>query len=178
MKLMSDTMAAIGQLLNDFEIVSYLLSGLESEYDHFVTSVTTRVDPLSLEEIYGYLLASVDDIIITAFVPSAIGELLNQLKLEFVVKALRDINYFLGVEVLHLQSRLLLSQRRYILDVLKRTNMLEAKPISSPMSTSSPLSTFVGDTMEDPSLFRKTVGFFQYLSLTHPNLAFAVNRVC
>jgi hypothetical protein len=57
MKLLSDTMAAIGQPLNDFETVSYILVGLGSEYDHFVTSITTRVDPLSLEEIYGHLLA-------------------------------------------------------------------------------------------------------------------------
>jgi len=57
MKLLSDTMAAIGQPLNDFETVSYILAGLGSEYDPFVTSITTRVDPLSLEEIYGHLLA-------------------------------------------------------------------------------------------------------------------------
>jgi hypothetical protein len=57
MKLLSDTMAAIGHPLNDFETVSYILAGLGSEYDPFVTSITTRVDPLSLEEIYGHLLA-------------------------------------------------------------------------------------------------------------------------
>jgi hypothetical protein len=37
--------------------VSYLLAGLGSEYDLFVTSVTTRLDPLSLDELYGHLLA-------------------------------------------------------------------------------------------------------------------------
>jgi hypothetical protein len=117
------------------------------------------------------------DIIIIAFVPSTIDEL-HQLKLEFDVKVLGDINYFHGVEVLHLQYEPLLSQRRYILDMLKRTNMLNAKPISSPMSTSSPLSAFVGDLIEDPSLFHSTVGSLQYLSPTHSNLAFAVNWVC
>ncbi len=55
---MSDTMAAIGQPLNYFETMSYLLAGLGFEYDHFVTSVTPRVYPLSLEEIYGHLLAN------------------------------------------------------------------------------------------------------------------------
>jgi len=32
--------------------------------------------------------------------------------------------------------------------------------------------------MEEPSLYRSTVGSLQYLSLTRPDLAFAVNRVC
>jgi hypothetical protein len=54
-KAMSDNMAAAGQHLNDFESVSYLLAGLGSEYDPFVTSVTTRLDPLSIDELYGHL---------------------------------------------------------------------------------------------------------------------------
>jgi len=56
--------------------------------------------------------------------------------------------------------------------------MHEAKPISSPMASSSSLSAFSGDAMEDQSLYRSTVGSLQYLSLTRPDLGFAVNRVC
>jgi len=52
-KTLSDTLAAAGQPLNDFESVSFLLKGLGSEYDPFVTSV----DPLSIDEFYGHLLA-------------------------------------------------------------------------------------------------------------------------
>jgi hypothetical protein len=53
---------------------------------------------------------------------------------------------------------LLLSQQKYIRDLLNKTNMADAKPVSSPMSSSSALSTFTGDPMEDPSLYRSTVG--------------------
>jgi hypothetical protein len=56
-KTLSETLAATGLPLNDFESVSFLLKGLGSEYDPFVTSVTTRVDPLSIDELYGHLLA-------------------------------------------------------------------------------------------------------------------------
>lgn len=52
-----DTLTAIDQPLSEFEIVSFLLVGLGSDYDSFVTSVTTRVDPLSIEDLYGHLLA-------------------------------------------------------------------------------------------------------------------------
>jgi hypothetical protein len=55
--------------------------------------------------------------------------------------------------------------------------MLEAKPITSPMSSSSVLSAFAGDPMEDPSLYCSTIGSLQYLSLTRPDLTFAVNSV-
>jgi hypothetical protein len=56
-KAMSDDLAVARHHLNDFESVSYLLAGLGSEYDPLVTSVTTRLDPLSLDELYGHLLA-------------------------------------------------------------------------------------------------------------------------
>ena len=52
-----DTLAATAYALNDFEITSFLLAGLGFEYDSFVTSVTTRVDPLTIDELYGHLLA-------------------------------------------------------------------------------------------------------------------------
>ena len=52
-----DTLAAIVHALNDFEITLFLLAGLGSEYDFFVTSVTTRVDSLTIDELNGHLLA-------------------------------------------------------------------------------------------------------------------------
>jgi hypothetical protein len=52
-----DALAIAGQPLNGFEKVSFLLVGLGSEFDPFVTSVTTRVEPLSVVEIYGHLLS-------------------------------------------------------------------------------------------------------------------------
>jgi hypothetical protein len=100
-----------------------------------------------------FVLVYVDDIIITASVPAAISDLLQQLRMSFTVKDLGKLNYFLDVEVTPLKTGLLLSQRHYILDFLKRTNMLEAKLISSPMSSSNSLSAFDGDSMEDPLLY-------------------------
>ena len=52
-----DTLASIGNPLNDYELVSYFLSGLGSEYDSFVTSVTTQVDPMTHDDLYSHLLA-------------------------------------------------------------------------------------------------------------------------
>jgi hypothetical protein len=125
-----------------------------------------------------YLLIYVDDIIIVSSVPTAIDELLQLLSIDFAVKDLGKLQYFLGIEVIPVKDGLLLSQQRYIRDLLSKTNMTEAKPVSSPMSSSAVLSAFTGDPMEEPSLYRSTVGSLQYLSLTRPDLAFAVNRVC
>jgi hypothetical protein len=52
-----DSLAVVGQPLNGFEKVSFLLAGLGSDFDPFVTCVTTRAEPLSVDEIYGHLLS-------------------------------------------------------------------------------------------------------------------------
>jgi hypothetical protein len=51
------TLAAAGQPLNDYEFTSYLLTSLGPEYDPFVTSVTTRIEPLFMDDLFGHLLA-------------------------------------------------------------------------------------------------------------------------
>uniref|UniRef100_A0A2N9H347 Reverse transcriptase Ty1/copia-type domain-containing protein n=1 Tax=Fagus sylvatica TaxID=28930 RepID=A0A2N9H347_FAGSY len=124
-----------------------------------------------------YFLIYVDDIIITSSQASAIDSLLHQLGSEFAVKDLGDLNYFLGIEVVPCTPGVLLSQKKYILDILTRTKMSEAKPVSSPMASSTHLSVLDGDPCDDPTLYRSTVGALQYLSITRPDIAFSVNKL-
>uniref|UniRef100_A0A2N9HZY2 Reverse transcriptase Ty1/copia-type domain-containing protein n=1 Tax=Fagus sylvatica TaxID=28930 RepID=A0A2N9HZY2_FAGSY len=124
-----------------------------------------------------YFLIYVDDIIITSSQASAIDSLLHQLGSEFVVKDLGGLNYFLGIEVVPCTPGVLLSQKKYILDILTRTKMSEAKPVSSPMASSTHLSVLDGDPCDDPTLYRSTVGTLQYLSITRPDIAFSVNKL-
>ena len=86
-------------------------------------------------------------------------------------------SYVLWVEVLPNSIGLILSQTRYIIDLLKKTKMLEAKPISSPMAQSASLSAFEGDPLDDVTLYRNTVGALKYLSLTCPDISFIVNKL-
>jgi hypothetical protein len=124
-----------------------------------------------------YVLIYVDDIIITSSDICAISKLIQELSSEFALKDLGPLHYFLGVEAKRDAGGLCLSQQKYITDLLKKTNMSEAKPIGSPMSSSLVLSKFQGTTMTDSPLYRSTVGSLQYLSLTRPDVAFAVNKV-
>jgi hypothetical protein len=124
-----------------------------------------------------FILIYVDDIIITSSNSSAIDNLLSSLQTDFAVKDLGSLHYFLGIEVIRNTAGILLSQKQYILDLLKRTNMLEAKPVSSPMASSTSLSAHEGEPFPDQTLFRSTVGALQYLSLTRPDIAFTVNKL-
>jgi hypothetical protein len=57
MKHLADTLAAIGQPLREEETISYILAGLGPDYDALVTSLTTRNDDITLDEVYSHLLA-------------------------------------------------------------------------------------------------------------------------
>jgi hypothetical protein len=72
---------------------------------------------------------------------------------------------------------LILSQRRYILDLLQKSNMSKAKPVKAPMSTAHALSLLSGDPFIDLSPYHSLVGALQYLSLTHLDISFTVNKV-
>ncbi|KAF5451483.1 hypothetical protein F2P56_026589 [Juglans regia] len=51
-----DSLAATGNPLPDKEVVTYLLNGLGPSNESFITSVTTRAEPLSSQELYQLLL--------------------------------------------------------------------------------------------------------------------------
>jgi len=54
---------------------------------------------------------------------------------EFDMKQLGDLKYFLGIEVARSKHDIFLSQRKYVLDLLAETKMLECKPIDTPITT-------------------------------------------
>ncbi|XP_041001680.1 uncharacterized mitochondrial protein AtMg00810-like [Juglans microcarpa x Juglans regia] len=116
--------------------------------------------------------------VITSSKPEAITSLISALSNVFPVKDLGRLSYFLGLEIDYSTSGLFLSQRKYIKDLLIRSNMLHAKPMSSPMAASLKLSQFNAPEFSDPILFKSIVGGLQYLSMTRPDIAFVVNKVC
>jgi hypothetical protein len=124
------------------------------------------------------VLIYVDDILITCSNHAAIHDLLTALHRDFAVKDLRSFNFFLGIiKVLPYSRGVLLSQQRYILDILKRTKMLEAKPVNSPMASSTHLSAFKGNLFNDPTLYRSTVGALQYSCITRLDISYCVNKL-
>jgi hypothetical protein len=86
-----------------------------------------------------YILIYVDDIIIMSSSPSATNRLIHQLETEFAVKDLGTLGYFLGIEVHHTLTGLVLTQHKYIQDLLQRTNMTSCNGVPTPMLPSDKL---------------------------------------
>lgn len=124
-----------------------------------------------------YILVYVDDIIITGSDTTEVTCIISLLADRFSLKDLGELSYFLGIEVHRTPASLHLTQTKYITDLLTRTNMASCKPILTHMFSNERLTLFSGSALADPLEYRATVGSLQYLGLTHPDIAFAVNRL-
>ncbi|KAJ0467966.1 putative RNA-directed DNA polymerase [Helianthus annuus] len=125
-----------------------------------------------------YMLVYVDDIILTGNDSAAIDTIVRRLSHIFALQDLGKLSSFLGIEIVYRDRDIFLSQKKYILDLLHRANMSLAKPVPSPMTTSSNLSLSDSPPHDNPVQYRQMVGALQYVTLSRLDLAFAVNKVC
>uniref|UniRef100_A0A2N9FV07 Reverse transcriptase Ty1/copia-type domain-containing protein n=1 Tax=Fagus sylvatica TaxID=28930 RepID=A0A2N9FV07_FAGSY len=79
-----------------------------------------------------FVLIYMDDIIVTCSDSSAITSFISQLGTKFAVKDLGPLNFFLGVKVLFVSGGLLLSQHRYITDLLSLLGPFQNLAITRP----------------------------------------------
>jgi hypothetical protein len=145
------------------------------------STADTSLFILNKPNIILYLLVYVDEIIVVSSSTAAADRLLHQLGTSFALKDLGPLHYFLGIEV-HTQGRggLLMSQCKYALELLQRAGMVKCTPVSTPMSSSDKLSATDGTLLstDDSTRYRSIVGGLHYLTMTRPDLSFAVNKVC
>jgi histone deacetylase 1/2 len=110
----------------------------------------------------------VDDIIVVSSSAASTDRLIHQLRTSFALKDLGDLHYFLGIEVQHSSKDLLLCQRNYASELLRRAGLLKCSPASTPMVSSERLSSTDGTALsaEDSTRYRSIVGGLQYLTMT------------
>ena len=84
-----------------------------------------------------YLLVYVDDIIITGNDEAGIQQLKQHLSLHFQTKDLGPLKYFLGIEVAQSKTGVAITQRKYALDILEETGLLDCRPSDTPMDPTS-----------------------------------------
>ena len=121
------------------------------------------------------LIIYVDDMIVTGDDTVEIEELQKCLASEFEMKDLGSLKYFLGVEVTRSKHGLFLSQRKYVTDLLADIGMLNRKPADTPIIENHKLGVYVDHIPTNKERYQRLVGRLIYLSLTSPDIAYAVS---
>ncbi|KAJ9547783.1 LOW QUALITY PROTEIN: hypothetical protein OSB04_020326 [Centaurea solstitialis] len=122
-----------------------------------------------------YMLVYVDDIILTGNNQRAIDNIVHHLGRTFPIQDMGKLSYFLGIEI---GADILLSQQKYILELLQKAGLSDAKPVSSPIFTSVYLALNDISLFDNPVKYRQVVGALQYATLTRPDITYAINKVC
>lgn len=105
------------------------------------------------------------------------ASIIKQLGDMFSLKDMGSLHFFLGIEVIPTPVGLFLSQHKYVRDLLAKTSMSDAKDVSTPLSTTQSLQLIDGIAAVDSFEFRRILGSLQCLSLTCPDISFAVNKL-
>jgi hypothetical protein len=125
-----------------------------------------------------YLLLYVDDIVLMASTVALLQHITAKLQQEFSLKDLGDLHYFLGVSVKRSRDGFFLSQGKYADELLERANMTSCRPSSTPIDTSAKVSASSGIPVSDASEYHSLVGGLQYLTITRPDITYAVQQAC
>ena len=160
---------------------SFMLSDgfKRSDYDRYVYLKTVNGSAI-------YLLIYVDDMLIAVKDKSEIAKFKAQLNKEFEMKDLGAAKKILGVKIIRdrKSGMLYLSQRDYIEKVLRRFNMHDAKPVSTPLAAhfrlSSALCPVSDDDIEYMSRvpYSSAVGSLMYVMVcSRPDLSHALSVV-
>ncbi|CAM8975113.1 unnamed protein product [Rhodiola kirilowii] len=124
-----------------------------------------------------FFLLYVVDIIVTANSDTLLTKFIDALSHGFDIKDLDPLHYFLGLQVTSQGDGLHINQLKYAHDILDKYGLLHSQPVCTPMTPKAQLNSTDGTLLDNPTSFREIVGSLQYLTITRPDIAYAVNFI-
>jgi hypothetical protein len=99
------------------------------------------------------LLLYVDELFLTGE-ENIITDCKKKIVVEFEMKDLGLMHYFLGLEVWKSLEKIFLNQEKYAVETLKRFDMLECKSMNTPMETKLKLLVDTSSELVDATMYR------------------------
>jgi hypothetical protein len=88
---------------------------------------------------------------------------------EFQMSMMGEITFFLGIQVKQTKQGTFIHQVKYKKDLMKKFNMTELKPLSTPMSTATALDPDENSEAMDQRVYRSMI---DSLTVTRPDIQF------
>eukprot|EP00253_Pinus_taeda_P011549 PITA_11549 len=99
------------------------------------------------------------------------------MKEEFEMTDMGSLRYFLGIEVEQSENGIFISQEKNVNELLKRFNMQDSKAVITPTVMGLKLSKDNSSKDFDPSLYKRIVDSFMYLTATRPDIMHAISLI-
>ncbi|XP_015072816.1 uncharacterized protein LOC107017049 [Solanum pennellii] len=111
------------------------------------------------------------------------------LRTHFKIKDLGEMRYFLGLEIARNKDGIMVSQRKFALDLISDFGLAGTKPASTPLEVNQRFTSQDFDmsceaqdahedvALSDPAGYQKLVGKLLYLTMTRPDISYAVQNL-
>nr|XP_016445951.1 PREDICTED: uncharacterized mitochondrial protein AtMg00810-like [Nicotiana tabacum] len=91
---------------------------------------------------------------------------------EFEISMIGELNFFLGLQVKQSQKGTMISQQKYIKELLKRFDMETSKLIDTPIPTATRLDMDEPGSPVNQTIYRGIIGSLLYLTTSRPDIMF------
>ncbi|WVZ52101.1 hypothetical protein U9M48_003191 [Paspalum notatum var. saurae] len=102
------------------------------------------------------------------------GFIEEEISREFEMSLMGELQFFLGLQIKQALEGTFVHQAKYTRDILKKFNMGGSKPMTTLMSTNTALDADEDGEAVDQKEFRGMIGSLLYLTVTRPDIQFAV----
>ena len=93
------------------------------------------------------------------------------------MKDLGHLSYFLGLEITHSIDGLYITQAKYASELLSRARLTDSKTVDTSDELNAYLTPLGEKPMSNPYLYKRLVGNLVYLTVTRPDISYAVHQV-
>jgi hypothetical protein len=108
----------------------------------------------------------VSDIIFGASFHTLVSRFQKMTENEFQMSIMGELNFFLGIQVKQTKKGIFIHQAKYTKDLMKKFNMAELKPVSTPMSTAAALDPDENGEAIAQREYISMIGSLLYLAVT------------
>jgi hypothetical protein len=116
----------------------------------------------------------VDDIIFSGSSHTLVSRFQEMMENEFQMSMMGVLTFFLGIQIKQIKQGTFVHQTNYMKDLMKKFNMAELKPMSTPMSMATALDPDENGEAVDQREYKSMIGSLLYLTATRLDIQFAV----
>ncbi|XP_061374817.1 uncharacterized mitochondrial protein AtMg00810-like [Gastrolobium bilobum] len=117
----------------------------------------------------------VDDLLITGGNAKLVEKFKREMIQIFEMIDLGLMTYFLGMQIKQLEDEVLICQKKYAKEILKKFHLEDCKEVTNPMNQKESLSKNDGADRVEEGYFQSLIGCLMYLTVSRPEILFSVS---